>query len=122
PLHDALPISDGQRLGYAHISGAIAVADVRSLVAGADRPPQILATLGDLSRFSTQIAPKGMGLIGGPQFSSDGKLVAYAAIEKGPVLEAEQIVYIQEAAPGAPPKLFVIGKTGAIHHVAEMRW
>ena len=63
-----------------------------------------------------------MGLIGGPQFSADGKLVAYAAIEKGPILDAVQIVYTQEVAVGAPPKLWVIGKTGAIHHVAELRW
>jgi hypothetical protein len=82
----------------------------------------MLVTLTDLTRYSTAIAPKGMGLIGGPQFSADGKLMAYAAIEKGPILEAEQIVYVQEPVSGAPPKLYVIGKTGAVHHVAELRW
>ncbi len=115
---------DGQRLGFAHIAGAIVLADVSGLsrgVAGA-LPTQTLVTLADLSHYSVAIAPKGMGLIGGPQFSSDGRFVAYAAIEKGPILEAEQIVYIQEPAPGAPPKLYALGKTGAIHHVADLRW
>ncbi|HET6701161.1 MAG TPA: hypothetical protein VFH14_05135, partial [Gemmatimonadaceae bacterium] len=78
--------------------------------------------LADLTRISTVSASRGMGLIGGPQFSADGKLVAYAAIEKGPILDAVQIVYTQELAVGAPPKLWVIGKTGAVHHVAELRW
>jgi hypothetical protein len=82
----------------------------------------MLVTLTELTRYSTNIAPKGMGLIGGPQFSADGKLMAYAAIEKGPILDAEQIVYTQEPVAGAPPKLWVIGKTGAIHHVADLRW
>ena len=82
----------------------------------------MLVNLADLTRISTAIAPRGMGLIGGPQYSSDGKLIAYAAIENGPVLEAEQIVYIQEAVSGAPPKLFALGKTGALHHVADLRW
>jgi dipeptidyl aminopeptidase/acylaminoacyl peptidase len=114
---------DGTRLGYAHVSGAIAIADLRPIGGGSTViPTQMLTTLADLSRYSVTIAPKGMGLIGGPQFSFDGKLVAYAAIEKGPILEAEQIVYIQEAVAGAPPKLYVIGKTGAVHHVAELRW
>src|SRR6266511_3466875 len=113
---------DGTRLGYAHVSGAIALADLRGLGTAKDVPTQMLVTLTDLSRYSTAIAPKGMGLIGGPLFSSDGKLVAYAAIEKGPILEAEQIVYVQEAVAGAPPRLHVIGKTGAVHHVADLRW
>jgi WD40 repeat protein len=115
---------DGASLGYAHISGAIAVADLRGWAAGASAsfPTRVVATLHDLTRYSLQIAPKGMGMIGGPQFSADGSLIAFAAIEKGPILEAEQIVYVQEPVPGAPPKLFVLGKTGAIHHVADMRW
>jgi Tol biopolymer transport system component len=115
---------DGTRLGYAHVSGAIALADLRALASGQPKElsTQMLVTLADLTRYSTTIAPKGMGLIGGPQFSADGKLVAYAAIEKGPILDAEQIVYTQELAIGAPPKLWVIGKTGAIHHVADLRW
>ncbi len=115
---------DGTRLGYAHVSGAIALADLRVLAAGPAKefPTQTLVTLADLTRYSTTIAPKGMGLIGGPQFSADGKLVAYAAIENGPILEAEQIVYTQEPVAGAPPRLWVIGKTGAIHHVADLRW
>lgn len=113
---------DGARLGYAHLSGAIAVADVRSVVSGSPTAPEVLVTLEDLSRYSRQVAPRGMGLLGGPQFSSDGTLVAYSAIEKGPILEAEQIVYVQPVSPGAPPEQFVLGKTGAIHHVAEMRW
>jgi Tol biopolymer transport system component len=114
---------DGARLGYAHVSGAIAIADLRSIGGGSTViPTQMLTTLADLSRYSVTIAPKGMGLIGGPQFSFDGKLVAYAAIEKGPILDAEQIVYVQESVVGAPPKLYVIGKTGAVHHVAELRW
>ena len=115
---------DGTHLGYAHVSGAIALADLRVLESGQPKefPTQMLVTLADLTRYSTTIAPKGMGLIGGPQFSSDGKLMAYAAIEKGPILEAEQIVYTQVTVAGAPPKLWVIGKTGAIHHVADLRW
>jgi Tol biopolymer transport system component len=115
---------DGTRLGYAHVSGAIALADLRVLASGRPKefPTQILVTLADLTRYSTASAPKGMGLIGGPVFSADGKLVAYAAIEKGPILDAVQLVYTQELAVGAPPKVWVIGKTGAIHHVAELRW
>jgi Tol biopolymer transport system component len=115
---------DGTRLGYAHSSGAIALADLRVLSAGRPKefPTQMLVTLTDLTRYSNTIAPKGMGLMGGPQFSADGKLMAYAAIEKGPILEAEQILYTQEPVAGAPPKLWVIGKTGAIHHVADLRW
>jgi len=115
---------DGTHLGYAHVTGAIALADLRALASGISKefPTRMLVTLADLTRYSTNIAPKGMGLIGGPQFSADGKLMAYAAIEKGPILEAEQIVYTQEPTPGAPPKLWVIGKTGAIHHVADLRW
>lgn len=115
---------DGTRLGFAHIAGAIVLADLSVLSGGtpASFPYETLTTLADLSRYSAAVAPKGMGLIGGPQFSADGTLVAYAAIEKGPVLEAEQIVYVQQAAPGAPPKQFVLGKTGAIHHVADLRW
>ena len=115
---------DGTHLGFAHISGAIASADLSGLATGTpDRfPTQMIVTLADLTRFSSTIAPRGMGLIGGPQYSSDGKLIAYAAIENGPVLEAEQIVYVQDAVVGAPPKLYVLGKTGALHHVADMRW
>jgi Tol biopolymer transport system component len=115
---------DGTRLGYAHVSGAIALADLRVLASGRPKefPTQMLVTLADLTRYSTTIAPKGMGLIGGPQFSADGKLMAYAAIERGPILDAEQIVYTQEPVVGAAPRLWVIGKTGAIHHVAELRW
>jgi Tol biopolymer transport system component len=115
---------DGTRLGYAHVSGAIALADLSVLASGRPQelPTQMLVTLADLTRYSTASAPKGMGLIGGPVFSADGKLVAYAAIEKGPILDAVQLVYTQELAAGAPPKVWVIGKTGAIHHVAELRW
>jgi Tol biopolymer transport system component len=115
---------DGTRLGYAHVSGAIALADLSVLASGRPKelPTQMLVTLADLTRYSTASAPKGMGLIGGPVFSADGKLVAYAAIEKGPILDAVQLVYTQELAAGAPPKVWVIGKTGAIHHVAELRW
>src|SRR5438445_2995167 len=115
---------DGTHLGYAHLSGAIAAADLTVLARGSpdNLPTQMLVNLGDLTRVSTAIAPRGMGLIGGPQYSSDGKLIAYAAIENGPVLEAEQIVYVQEAVPSAPPQLFALGKTGALHHVADLRW
>jgi Tol biopolymer transport system component len=115
---------DGSHLGYAHLSGAIASADLSVLTGGQPErfPTQMLVNLADLTKVSSAIAPRGMGLIGGPQYSADGKLVAYAAIEKGPVLEAEQIVYIQEAIAGAPPKLFALGKTGALHHVADLRW
>jgi Tol biopolymer transport system component len=115
---------DGTRLGYAHVSGAIALADLRVLASGRPKefPTQLVVTLADLTRYSVAIAPKGMGLIGGPQFSADGKLMAYAAIERGPILDAEQIVYTQEPVAGAAPKLWVIGKTGAIHHVADLRW
>lgn len=115
---------DGTHLGYAHIAGAIALVDVRALVDGvaAGDATKTVATLNELSRYSSSVAPRGMGLIGGPQFSADGKLIAYAAIEKGPILEAEQIVYVQEPLPGAPPKQYVLGKTGAIHHVADLRW
>lgn len=115
---------DGSRLGFAHIAGAIASADLSVLANGRpDRfPTQMLVTLADLTRVSSAIAPRGMGLISGPQYSSDGKLIAYAAIENGPVLEAEQIVYVQDASASAPPKLYVLGKTGALHHVADMRW
>ena len=117
---------DGTRLGYAHLSGAIASADLTVLSAARGKPDklptQMLVSLPDLTRISTAIAPRGMGLIGGPQYSSDGKLIAYAAIENGPVLEAEQIVYVQDAVPSAPPKLFALGRTGALHHVADLRW
>ena len=115
---------DGTHLGYAHVSGAIALADLRVLASGTpkDFPTQILVTLADLTRYSMTSAPKGMGLIGGPQFSADGKLMAYAAIEKGPIIDAVQIVYVQELVVGAPPKLWVIGRTGAEHHVANLRW
>ncbi|HUG05204.1 MAG TPA: hypothetical protein VMQ78_01525 [Candidatus Limnocylindria bacterium] len=115
---------DGTRVGYAHVSGAIALADLRGLASGTPKefPTQMLVTLADLTRYSTVSASRGMGLIGGPQFSADGKLVAYAAIEKGPILDAVQIVYTQELVVGARPKLWVIGKTGAVHHVAELRW
>jgi dipeptidyl aminopeptidase/acylaminoacyl peptidase len=122
---------DGHWLGFAHIAGAIVFADMTALAgtapvplsgpAGA-LPTRTLVTLNDLSRYSVELAPKGMGLIGGPQFSPDGKFVAYAAIEKGPILEAEQVVYIQAPEPAAPPKLFGLGKTGALHHVADLRW
>lgn len=107
---------DGRQVGFAHASGAVAVADV------ATGSVIDLATLADLTRYSVQSAPRGMGLVGGPVWSADGKLIAYAAIEKGPILEALQIVYVQEPKPGAPPKQWVLGKTGAVHHVAELRW
>lgn len=115
---------DGKWLGFAHIAGAIVLADITGLAKGSTGPlpTTTLVTLSDLSHYSVAIAPKGMGLIGGPQFSPDGKFVAYAAIEKGAILEAEQVVYIQAPQPAAPPKLFGIGKTGAIHHVADLRW
>lgn len=115
---------DGHTLGYAHLSGAIAAADLSVLAQGTTTtlPTRMLVTLPDLTRVSSTVAPRGMGLIGGPQYSADGKYIAYAAIENGPILEAEQIVYVQEAIAGAPPKLFVLGKTGAIHHVADLRW
>ena len=82
---------DGTHLGYAHLSGAIASVDLRALdqVAVTDRlPTQMVVTLADLTRVSSTIAPRGMGLIGGPSSSPDGKLIAYAAIENGPILEA----------------------------------
>ena len=107
---------DGRQVGFAHPSGAVATVDI---VTGARAN---LTTLADLTRYSVTVAPRGMGFVGGPVWSGDGKLVAYAAIERGPVLEALQIVYVQEAKPGAPPKQWVIGKTGAVHHVAELRW
>jgi len=115
---------DGTHLGYAHVSGAIALADLRVVASGTskDFPTRMLVTLADLTRYSATSAPRGMGLIGGPQFSADGKLMAYAAIEKGPILDAVQIVYVQELVVGAPPKLWVIGRTGAEHHVANLRW
>ncbi|CAN5156217.1 hypothetical protein BH18CHL2_BH18CHL2_00170 [soil metagenome] len=106
---------DGTTVGFAHSTGSIAAVDVST---GA---LTFLVRLPDLTRFSAPLAPRGMGLIGGPQWSADGKLVAYAAIENGPILEALQIVYVQEAKPGAPPKQWAIGKTGAVHHVAELR-
>ena len=108
--------ADGRYVGFAHASGAIATADV------ATGALTNLATLADLTRYSATLAPRGMGLVGGPVWSSDGKLIAYAAIENGPILEALQIVYVQEPKPGAVPKQWVIGKTGAVHHVAELRW
>jgi Tol biopolymer transport system component len=107
---------DGKTVGYAHVSGALALVDLAS------GTTSYLTTLADLSRRSAAIAPKGMGLIGGPVWSHDGALVAYAAIERGPILEALQIVYVQEAKPFAPTKQWSIGKTGAVHHVAELRW
>ncbi len=115
---------DGTRLGYAHVSGAIALADLRVLTSGspAALPTQIFVRLTDLTRISMASAPKGMGLIGGPQFSADGRYMAYAAIENGPIVDAVQIVYIQDVVAGAPPKLWIIGRTGAEHHVAQLRW
>ena len=107
---------DGRQVGFAHASGAVAMVDVATGVL------TNLATVADLTRYSVTLAPRGIGFIGGPVWSADGKLIAYAAIEKGPVLEALQIVYVQEPKPGAPPKQWVIGKTGAVHHVAELRW
>jgi dipeptidyl aminopeptidase/acylaminoacyl peptidase len=108
--------ADGRQVGFAHASGTVALADV------ATGALTHLVSLADLSRYSAAVAPRGMGLIGGPVWSSDGGLIAYAAIERGPILEALQIVYVQEPKPGAPPKHWVLGKTGAVHHVAELRW
>lgn len=107
---------DGRQVGFSHAKGAVSVADV------ATGQVSDLTDARALSRHSATIAPRGMGLLGGPVWSADGKLVAFAAIENGPILEALQIVYVQEAKPGAPPKQWVIGKTGAVHHVAELRW
>lgn len=107
---------DGRQVGFAHASGSVAVLDLAT--SGLTH----LATLADLSRHSVRSAPRGMGLIGGPVWSADGKQIAFVAIEKGPVLEALQIVYVQEPKPGAPPKQWALGKTGAVHHVAELRW
>ena len=107
---------DGRTVGFAHSSGAIAGAEVET---GA---VTFIVRLADLTRHSAAVAPRGMGLIGGPQWSADGRYLAYAAIENGPILEALQIVYVQEARPGAPPKQWAVGKTGAVHHVAELRW
>src|SRR5918999_6200529 len=44
---------DGTRLGYAHVSGAIALADLRVLASGApaEFPTQMLVTLADLTRI-----------------------------------------------------------------------
>ena len=107
---------DGRLVGFAHAAGSVVVIDlVTSTVTH-------LATLADLSRHSVGSAPRGMGLIGGPVWSADGKQIAFAAIENGPILEAVQIVYVQEPKPGAPPKQWATGKTGAVHHVAELRW
>ena len=108
--------ADGRHVGFVHASGAVVMADI---VTGALTE---LVTPADLTRYSVTVAPRGMGFIGGPVWSADGKLIAYAAIERGPVLEALQVVYVQEPKPGAPPKQWVIGKTGAVHHVAELRW
>ena len=107
---------DGQRIAFDHPVGAIAVVSVEG------SSPTFLVNLADLTRLSATSAPKGMALLGAPQWSADGKLIAYSAIERGELLEALQIVYVQEAAPGAPPKQWAIGKTGAIHHIAELRW
>jgi len=107
---------DGRSLGYAHSSGAIAVYDLTAAATS------FLVNLADLTRYSVTNAPRGMGLLGGPVWSADSRSVAYAAIERGPILEALQIVYVQEAKPGAPPKQWAIGKTGAVHHVADLRW
>jgi dipeptidyl aminopeptidase/acylaminoacyl peptidase len=107
---------DGQRIAFDHPVGAIAT------VAVTGSAPTFLVNLADLSRLSATNAPKGMGLLGAPQWSADGRLIAYSAIERGELLEALQIVYVQEAIPGAPPRQWAIGKTGAIHHVAELRW
>ena len=107
---------DGRLVGFAHAAGSVAVIDL------ATSTVTHLATLADLGRHSVQSAPRGMGLIGGPVWSADGKQIAFAAIENGPILEALQIVYVQEPKPGAPPKQWAIGKTGAVHHVAELRW
>lgn len=107
---------DGRQVGFAHAAGSVAVIDL------ATSAVTHLATLSDLSRRSILSAPRGMGLIGGPVWSADGTQIAFAAVENGPILEAVQIVYIQEPKPGAPPKQWVIGKTGAVHHVAELRW
>jgi Tol biopolymer transport system component len=107
---------DGKRIAFDHPVGAIAV------VSTDGSTPTFLVNLADLSRLSATNAPKGMGLLGAPQWSADGKLIAYSAIERGELLEALQIVYVQEAIPGAPPKQWAIGKTGAIHHIAELRW
>jgi len=107
---------DGKQVGFAHASGSVALVEL------ATSHVTHLATLADLSRHSVQPAPRGMGLIGGPVWSADGRQIAFAAIENGPILEAVQIVYVQEPKPGAPPKQWAIGKTGAVHHVAELRW
>lgn len=107
---------DGRLVGFAHAAGSVAVIDL------ATSTVTHLATLADLGRHSVGSAPRGMGLIGGPVWSADGKQIAFAAIENGPIIEAVQIVYVQEPKPGAPPKQWVIGKTGAVHHVAELRW
>jgi Tol biopolymer transport system component len=107
---------DGQRIAFDHPVGAIAT------VAVSGSEPTFLVNLADLTRVSSGSAPKGMGLLGAPQWSSDGKLIAYSAIERGELLEALQIIYVQDAVPGAPPKQWTIGKTGAIHHVADLQW
>jgi Tol biopolymer transport system component len=107
---------DGRLIGFAHAAGAVAVV-----------PPEggaatFLANLPELSRYSILAAPKGMALLSGPAWSSDGRYVAYSAIERGPILEALQVIYVQEALPNAPPHQWAIGKTGAAHHVADLRW
>lgn len=107
---------DGLRVAFAHPRGAIAVVGLDGL------PPVFIADLAELSRVSAARAAKGMGLLGAPQWSADGKLLAYSAIERGELLEALQIVYVQEAVPGAPQKQWALGKTGAIHHTAVLRW
>ncbi|MBI3522471.1 MAG: PD40 domain-containing protein [Chloroflexi bacterium] len=107
---------DGKQLGWAHSSGAIAAYDLKTATT------TFLVNLADLTRYSTANAPRGMGLLGGPVWSADSQRIAYAAIERGPILEALQIVYVQDAKPLAPPKQWAIGKTGAVHHVADLRW
>jgi Tol biopolymer transport system component len=107
---------DGSHIAFDHPSGAIAVTALDGT------PPVFLVNLAELSRLSGTRAPKGMGLLGAPQWSADGKSIAYSAIERGELLEALQIVYVQEAVPGAPPKQWALGKTGAIHHAAVLRW
>lgn len=107
---------DGRLIGFAHAGGAIAA------VSPTGDSLTFFANLSSLSRYSIFAAPKGMALLSGPQWSADGRYLAYSAIERGPIAEALQIIYIQDAVPGAPPRQWAIGKTGAAHHVAELRW
>lgn len=107
--------SQGREIGYAHNAGGIAIT---SLDGASTR---LLYRERDLSAFALQQAPKGIGLLGGPLWSPDGSAVAFAALERGPVDEAQQVIFVLPTS-GQAPRVYPIGKTGALHHVAALRW